>query len=80
MAAVNAAVEAGKTNFVTDESLSISGRAADAKVVGDELAKKADQTELEDVKKRQNILVGSETWAVVSVLPMRLRHRWRGWC
>ena len=67
VAAVNAAVEAGKTNFVTDESLSISGRAADAKVVGDELAKKADQTELEDVKKRQNILVGSETGSRVCV-------------
>ena len=67
VAAVNAAVEAGKTNFVTDESLSISGRAADAKVVGDELAKKADQTELEDVKKRQNILVGSETGSRVYV-------------
>lgn len=67
VAAVNAAVEAGKTNFVTDESLSISGRAADAKIVGDELAKKADQTELEDVKKRQNILVGSETGSRVCV-------------
>ncbi|WP_418453056.1 hypothetical protein [Candidatus Ventrimonas sp.] len=67
VAAVNAAVEAGKTNFVTDESLTLSGRAADAKVVGDELAKKADQTELEDVKKRQNILVGSETGSRVYV-------------
>lgn len=67
VAAVNAAVEAGKTNFVTDESLSISGRAADAKIVGDELAKKADQTELEDVKKRQNVLVGSETGSRVCV-------------
>lgn len=67
VSAVNAAVEAGKTNFVTDESLSISGRAADAKIVGDELAKKADQTELEDVKKRQNILVGSETGSRVCV-------------
>lgn len=67
VAAVNAAVEAGKTNFVTDESLTLSGRAADAKVVGDELAKKADQTELEDVKKRQNILVGSETGSRVCV-------------
>lgn len=67
VAAVNAAVEAGKTNFVTDESLSISGRAADSKVVGDELAKKADQTELEDVKKWQNILVGSETGSRVYV-------------
>ena len=67
VAAVNAAVEAGKTNFVADESLSISGRAADAKVVGDELAKKADQTELEDVKKRQNMLVGSETGSRVCV-------------
>ena len=67
VAAVNAAVEAGKTNFVTDESLTLSGRAADAKVVGVELAKKADQTELEDVKKRQNILVGSETGSRVCV-------------
>ena len=67
VAAVNAAVEAGKTNFVTDESLTLSGRAADAKIVGDELAKKADQTELEDVKKRQNILVGSETGSRVCV-------------
>lgn len=67
VAAVNAAVEAGKTNFVTDESLTLSGRAADAKVVGDELAKKADQTELEDVKKRQNILVGRETGSRVCV-------------
>lgn len=67
VAAVNAAVEAGKTNFVTDESLTLSGRAADAKIVGDELAKKADKTELEDVKKRQNILVGSETGSRVCV-------------
>ena len=35
--------------------------------MGDELAKKADQTELEDVKKRQNILVGSETGSRVCV-------------
>ena len=67
VAAVNAAVEAGKTNFVTDESLTLSGRAADAKVVGDELAKKADQTDLEYVRKRQNILVGSETGSRVCV-------------
>ena len=67
VAAVNAAVEAGKTNFVTDESLTLSGRAADAKVVGDELAKKADQTDLEYLRKRQNILVGSETGSRVCV-------------
>lgn len=67
VAAVNAAVEAGKTNFVTDESLTLSGRAADAKVVGDELAKKADQTDLEYLRKRQNILVGSETGRRVCV-------------
>lgn len=67
VAAVNAAVEAGKTNFVTDESLTLSGRAADAKVVGDELAKKADRTELEYLRKRQNVLVGSETGSRVCV-------------
>lgn len=67
VAAVNAAVEAGKINFVTDESLTLSGRAADAKVVGDELAKKADQTDLEYLRKRQNILVGSETGSRVCV-------------
>lgn len=67
VAAVNAAVEAGKTNFVTDESLTLSGRAADAKAVGDELAKKADRTELEYLRKRQNILVGSETGSRVCV-------------
>lgn len=67
VAAVNAAVEAGKTNFVTDESLTLSGRAADAKAVGDELAKKADWTELEYLRKRQNILVGSETGSRVCV-------------
>lgn len=67
VAAVNAAVEAGKTNFVTDESLTLSGRAADAKVVGDELAKKADRTDLEYLRKRQNILVGSETGSRVCV-------------
>ena len=43
VAAVNAAVEDGKSNFVTDETLTLSGRAADAKAVGDELAKKADK-------------------------------------
>ena len=67
VAAVNAAVEAGKTNFVTDESLTLSGRAADAKAVGDELAKKADRTELEYLRKRQNVLVGSETGSRVCV-------------
>ena len=67
VAAVNAAVEAGKTNFVTDESLTLSGRAADAKAVGDDLAKKADRTELEYLRKRQNILVGSETGSRVCV-------------
>ena len=67
VAAVNAAVENGKSNFVTDETLTLSGRAADAKVVGDELAKKADQTDLEYVRKRQNVLVGSETGSRVCV-------------
>lgn len=67
VAAVSAAVEAGKTNFVTDESLTLSERAADAKAVGDELAKKADRTELEYLRKRQNVLVGSETGSRVCV-------------
>lgn len=67
VAAVNAAVEEGKSNFVTDETLTLSGRAADSKVVGDELAKKADQTDLEYVRKRQNVLVGSETGSRVCV-------------
>lgn len=79
VAAVNAAVEAGKINFVTDESLTLSGRAADAKVVGDELAKKADQTDLEYLRKRRISLLEARR-AVVSVLPTRLRRRWRGWC
>ncbi len=47
--------------------MTLSGRAADAKVVGDELAKKADQTDLEYLRKRQNILVGSETGSRVCV-------------
>lgn len=67
VAVVNAAVEEGKSNFVTDETLTLSGRAADSKVVGDELAKKADQTALEYVKKRQNVLVGSETGSRICV-------------
>lgn len=47
--------------------MTLSGRAADAKVVGDELAKKADQTDLEYLRKRRNILVGSETGSRVCV-------------
>ena len=36
---INSAVEEGKKNFVTDDTLTISGRAADAKATGDKIGK-----------------------------------------
>lgn len=36
---INSAVEEGKKNFVTDDTLEISGRAADAKATGDKIGK-----------------------------------------
>nr|DAH25043.1 MAG TPA: alpha-1, 3-glucanase [Caudoviricetes sp.] len=36
---INSAVEEGKKNFVTDDTLKISGRAADAKATGDKIGK-----------------------------------------
>lgn len=52
MSAVEQAVEEGKLNFVTDATLTESGRAADAKATGEAIAQ---------VERRQNILIGTET-------------------
>ena len=52
MSAVEQAVEEGKLNFVTDATLTESGRAADAKATGEAIG---------SLKKRQNILIGTET-------------------
>lgn len=49
---VEQAVEEGKLNFVTDATLTESGRAADAKATGEAIAQ---------VESRQNILIGTET-------------------
>lgn len=58
MSAVEQAVEEGKLNFVTDATLTESGRAADAKATGEAIG---------SLKKRQNILIGTETWNPIVV-------------
>ena len=58
MSAVEQAVEEGKLNFVTDATLTESGRAADAKATGEAIAQ---------VERRQNILIGTETWNPIVV-------------
>lgn len=58
VAAVEQAVEEGKLNFVTDATLTESGRAADAKATGEAIG---------SLKKRQNILIGTETWNPIVV-------------
>lgn len=64
VSAIEGAVETGKRDFVTDPTLNIEGRAADAKAVGEQIGALKEDTAA--LQKRQNVLVGSETGNPVS--------------
>lgn len=52
---INSAVEEGKKNFVTDDTLTISGRAADAKATGDKIGELKE--DLGNIKNKKNVVI-----------------------